>query len=147
MTDQAPPGIGIRRGSIVLRYPAFADVAVVLNAHPEMGAYTLYDDGMPPKWIHPSRLRLELKDPTGFMHGVWAVAERFGDTSCTATVEHRYGFWEVKTTAGIIRFCAYSGKASEPARIVVPDLRNIQPSQPQQALAAIMRHVFGVEND
>ncbi len=134
MSDQAPIGIGIRRCSPVFG-PDGAGTVGEVDRHVfwVVDAYEAKD------------LRLDLQDPTGFMHGVWAVASAFWGDVATENIGFYANVEDSSWTLmkgdhdDSVRFEPYGGTS-----LMVPALRNIQSDQPQQALAAIMRHVFEV---
>ena len=152
-TISGPPGVGIRECSpvrVAQKQGGGSTRAVVADLGEQplepFVCYKSYNSDTDEDAAHVGveLCALDLTDPTGFMHGVWAVAAKYGDSACMATISHRYGFWEVKTAVGVVRFGSHPGKASEIARHVVPELKGIPHDQPAQALAAIMRHVFEV---
>jgi hypothetical protein len=99
----------------------------------------------------PKHYSLDLTDPTGFMHGVWAVAERQGlRLPAQSRLVHRSGStWKIETPPdgpqGERSFVIFSAsQAAGSLAVIVPELRDIPNEQPQQALAAIMRHAYEV---
>jgi hypothetical protein len=144
--NQAPPGVGIRRGS-----PVLPGRGVVISPGSKMISVArrdgcLFDES-------PKHYSLDLTDPTGRIHGVWAVAERQGlRLPAQSRLVHRSGStWKIETPPdgpqGERSFVIFSAsQAAGSLAVIVPELRDIPNEQPQQALAAIMRHVFGDDN-
>jgi hypothetical protein len=152
--NQAPPGVGIRECSpSALQTGNKWSLGIVVEVD---GPDVLFHHkaGEPEcDWHAFDDVSLDLADPTGFMHGVWAVAERQGlRLPAQSRLVHRSGpTWKIETPPdgpqGERSFVIFSAsQAAGSLAVIVPELRDIPNEQPQQALAAIMRHVFGGDN-